>query len=264
MIHLRTWIGWFTLIAFGIAGGSAFAQPDDLVQVPGREAVEEARGSFIFVFDPAQIDGADAVPGLAQRLTAQAGGVLRHVYTTAIWGFSATLPQPAAERLAEQNPNIQYVEPNGVVWAIAPAAPAEKPDSPPGQDKKKSDDDGSSEPAQVLPYGIARVGGPVDGSGLTAWVIDTGIDLDHPDLNVGSRGANFVLRGKKSEDDGHGHGTHVSGTIAALDNTIDVVGVAAGATVEPVRVLDNSGSGTVDGVVAGIDHAAANGSPGDC
>ncbi len=95
-------------------------------------------------------------------------------------------------------------------------------------------------------------------------MIDTGIDYNHADLNVDTvRAANFVTRGKSSASDGNGHGTHVAGTIAAIDNGIDVVGVAAGATVVPVRVLDNSGSGFYSWVIAGIDHVAEFASPGD-
>jgi subtilisin family serine protease len=110
------------------------------------------------------------------------------------------------------------------------------------------------------------VGGPVDvtGWGLTAWIIDSGIDVDHPDLNVDvSRGANFVSKGKSTIDDGNGHGTHVAGTLAAIDNDIDVVGVAAGATVVPVRVLHNSNWATYDDMIAGIDYVAAMAQPGD-
>lgn len=77
------------------------------------------------------------------------------------------------------------------------------------------------EGAQETPYGITRVGGPVDGSDLTAWVIDTGVDLDHDDLTVDvQRSASFVAF-EPSADDKNGHGTHIAGTIAALDNEID-------------------------------------------
>lgn len=110
------------------------------------------------------------------------------------------------------------------------------------------------------------VGGPVDvsGMGLTAWIIDSGIDLDHPDLNVDTtRGANFVSKGKSTFDDGNGHGTHVAGILAAIDNDIDVVGVAAGATVVPVRVLNNGNWATYDDMIAGIDYVAANANTGD-
>ncbi len=108
------------------------------------------------------------------------------------------------------------------------------------------------------------MGGSADGAGLTAWVIDTGIDLDHPDLNVDvGRSANFIWRGRNTPNDGNGHGTHVAGTIGAIDNECDVVGVAAGATVVAVRVLDNSGSGSYAGVIAGVDYVAANAAADD-
>ncbi len=76
-----------------------------------------------------------------------------------------------------------------------------------------------------------------------AWIIDTGIDLDHPDLNVDAAiGKTFVTRTTTPEDD-NGHGTHCAGIVAAIDNTVGVVGVAAGANVVPVKVLDKRGSG---------------------
>ena len=126
---------------------------------------------------------------------------------------------------------------------------------------------GGGSTGQETPYGVTRVNGPVDGTGRDAWVIDTGIDLDHPDLNVdASRGFAAITSGKSAGeiDDDHGHGTHVAGSIAAIDNDIDVVGVAAGATVIPVKVLDHRGSGTTSGVIAGIDYVGANASSGDC
>ena len=87
--------------------------------------------------------------------------------------------------------------------------------------------------SQEVPYGITRVG-YANGVGKTAWIIDTGIDLDHPDLNVDqSRGRNFISTSKTPDDD-NGHGSHCAGTVAAIDNNIGVVGVAAGATVVPV------------------------------
>ncbi|MGY5847806.1 S8 family serine peptidase [Salegentibacter sp. HM20] len=97
-------------------------------------------------------------------------------------------------------------------------------------------------------------------------MIDSGIDLDHADLNVdASRGFNAFTSGKdgRSADDGNGHGTHVAGTIAAINNDIGVIGVAPGATVIPVKVLDSRGSGSYSGVIAGVDHVAAYGNSGD-
>ncbi len=213
---------------------------------------EAANTSYIFVFRD-DIGREQARP-LAHALARSHGGSVRFAYDKVIKGFSATLPAIAAEKLA-RNPAIKYHEKNGVVWAVG------MPDEIAAASKKDLSI-GGQPVAQQLPYGVGRVGGPYDGSTRHAWVVDTGIDLNHPDLNVGP-GANFVFPGKNSPDDGNGHGTHVAGTIGALNNQIDVVGVAANAVVHPVRVLDNAGSGTIDGVIAGVDYVAANAQPGD-
>ncbi|GAA4650771.1 hypothetical protein GCM10023116_30540 [Kistimonas scapharcae] len=212
-----------------------------------RANLEDARNSFIFVMSP----GASVEVG--SQAAQQAGGTVRHVFRNTITGFSATLPEEAARRLVQNHPTITSFEPNRVVWAIA------KPDRPKG--KPPQDGEGGSN--QVTPWGVNRIGGSRDGMGKNAWVIDTGIDASHRDLTVGP-GANFVTKGKNTTHDENGHGTHVAGTIAALDNNHDVVGVAAGATVHPIRVLDRSGSGILDSVIAGIDYVAANATPGDC
>ncbi len=125
---------------------------------------------------------------------------------------------------------------------------------------------GGGSPSQSTPWGITRVGGAGDGTNAgTAWVIDSGIDLDHSDLNVDVANSQSFLSGKQGSnpDDQHGHGTHVAGTIAAINNSIGVVGVAAGATVVSVRVLDRRGSGSNSGVIAGVDYVGANASSGD-
>src|SRR5829696_7659641 len=90
-------------------------------------------------------------------------------------------------------------------------------------------------------------------------IIDTGIDLDHPDLNVHAAGAKNCSTGR-SADDGNGHGTHVAGTVGALDNAAGVVGVAPGARLWPVRVLNNAGSGSWSSVICGIDFVTAHAS----
>ena len=221
---------------------------------------DEIRDGFIFVFHD---DLREDVGRRASALTRQFGGRLGHVYSTAIKGFSANMPAQAAERMAAANPQIAYFEPDAVVRAIGRGGPVSGQAKPPWAGGGGGDD--TPEP-QTTPYGVTRVGGPLDGTSVAgvAWVIDTGIDLDHSDLNVDvARSANFIPRGKNSANDGNGHGTHVAGTIAAIDNEIDVVGVAAGATVIAVRVLGNSGSGSLSGVIAGVDYVAANGSPGD-
>jgi subtilisin len=117
---------------------------------------------------------------------------------------------------------------------------------------------------QTLPSGVDRIegelSGTVSGNGSGAVnvpvaIIDTGIDLDHPDLNV--LGGRNCSKGK-SFDDGNGHGTHVAGTVAARDDAQGVVGVAPGAPLYAVRVLNNAGFGSWASVICGIDWVTAN------
>ncbi len=174
--------------------------------------------------------------------------VINHVYGKAIDGFSAKLDAAMVKKL-KNDPIVDYIEPDRIVTLGKPSGHG------------KPSDGGSV--AQETPYGVTRVGGPVSGVGKTAWIIDTGVDFDHPDLNVDvSRSKTFVAK-TKNADDQNGHGTHVAGTIAAIDNEIGVVGIAAGATVVPVRVLDRRGSGTVSGVISGVDYVGTMGQSGD-
>ena len=83
-------------------------------------------------------------------------------------------------------------------------------------------------------------------------VLDTGIDRGHPDLNVVG-GYNCTSRLRDKWGDGDGHGTHVAGTIGALDNSIGVVGVAPGARLWSVKVLNSRGKGLLSWLVCGID-----------
>lgn len=123
---------------------------------------------------------------------------------------------------------------------------------------------GGGTATQTTPWGVTRVGGAINGANSgTAWIIDSGIDLDHPDLNVDVANSQTFLGGNSTADDQNGHGTHVAGTVAAIDNNIGVVGVAAGAPVVSIRVLDRRGSGSNSGVIAGVDYVAANASSGD-
>jgi len=113
--------------------------------------------------------------------------------------------------------------------------------------------------AQYNSCAVSKAGGPVDGSTKNTWIwiLDTGIDLDHPDLNVQTSAtyAKSFISGE-SIDDGHGHGTHCAGIAAAKNNTIGVVGVSAGAKVVPVKVLSNSGSGSWSALINGLNHVS--------
>lgn len=122
------------------------------------------------------------------------------------------------------------------------------------------------EPApEVVPWGIDRI--DVDlagntGTGINIAVLDTGIDSDHPDLQANiAGGVAFVnAKGKNTNpwEDDNGHGTHVAGTIGAIDNEEGVIGVAPNVKLWAVKVLDNRGNGYLDDLVDGIDWAVTN------
>lgn len=216
-----------------------------------QDKINEAKNSYIFVFN--EDVATSRVPAMASDMAKQHAATVRTTFNKVFKGFSANISAQAAARLAT-NPAIKYYEQNGIATiTVMPDAVA---------NRVKTNGRTAPTVPQSIPYGITRVGGGVDATGKHAWIIDTGIDLDHPDLNVGL-GASFVTRGKITADDGNGHGTHVAGTIAAINNAIGVVGVAANATVHPVRVLDKSGSGYIDWIVKGIDYVAINASAGD-
>lgn len=167
-------------------------------------------------------------------------------YVKAIKGFSIKMSESASMELAKDE-RIKYIEPDRM-FIMRPPWENDDPEPDPST-------------GQEIPYGIERVGYG-DGTGKTAWIIDTGIDLDHEDLNVDvSRSRTFVR--SKSADDDNGHGTHCAGTVAAIDNNVGVVGVAAGATVVAVKVLDRKGSGAYSGIIEGIDYVASVASAGD-
>jgi len=126
-----------------------------------------------------------------------------------------------------------------------------------------SEDREISADAQTLPTGINRTDAELNltnkGTGIGVAIIDTGIDLSHPDLAAHViSGKNCVRGGKKSANDDNGHGSHVAGTIGAIDNTIGVVGEAPAVTLVAVKVLDARGSGTWSSVICGIDWVTAN------
>jgi len=235
----------YNRLLYVAAGSAALVAFTPAAAKPG----DKIEGSYICVFNKGAV-ARDKVRAEASRA---AGAGLKHVYTNSIRGFSASAN--AAAQIKSKNPRIAYCEQDQEVGAIqgGPFDFRELGKKPP-----------PSQPGQQTGWNITRVeGGAGTGSGSgTAWVIDSGIDLDHPDLNVDTaRSRNFSSG--PSADDGNGHGTHVAGIIGARNNAIGVVGVSPGATVVAVRVLNNAGSGSTSGVIAGVDYVAANGSSGD-
>jgi subtilisin len=201
---------------------------------------QDARQSYIVVMNP----GPGNVAATAQELARTYGGQVRFVYQHALQGFSLEAPPRVATVLAA-DPRIAYVE----------------------------EDQLHSIFGQTLPTGIKRIfaddnanikiNGTDDRVNVDVAVIDTGVDFQHWDLNVVggvdcTGGGPFGGSCKPGGDDDHYHGTHVAGTIGAIDNGAGVVGVAPGARIWAVKVLDKNGSGWTSWIVAGIDWVAAN------
>ncbi|NGP88617.1 S8 family serine peptidase [Fodinibius halophilus] len=176
---------------------------------------------------------------------------LIHQYKWTSQGFAAELTAKQVNKLRD-HPLVDRVVKD--YYAIAISSFSENP-----QLQRKESVTAAS---QSIPWGVSRVNGPLDGTGKTAWVLDTGVDVDHPDLDIDhNRTVSFLTN--EGTDDGHGHGTHVAGTIAALNNSRDVVGVAAGAQVVGVKVCDSGGGCFVSDVKAGVDYVASRFSSGD-
>ncbi|MEO7654688.1 MAG: S8 family serine peptidase [Sphingomicrobium sp.] len=240
-------------ILFVAAGVSVMA----LASQANAQAVRGAKisGQYICVMKK-NVSRSD-VRGQAEAAARPLGGTVERVFTRSLRGFTVRIPDALAARLKDSSSSISFCEQDQIITLVPPredgryAAARRRPGS-------------GTTSGEETPWGIARVKGGAAGSFATAWVIDTGIDLDHPDLYVDvARAANFVAL-TTSADDENGHGTHVAGTIAAkAGNGIGVIGVAPGARVVPVRVLDRNGSGTTSGVIAGVEHVAVNGRPGD-
>lgn len=171
---------------------------------------------------------------------------ISHTYHTAIQGMAAEVPEGRLTGL-RQDPRVAYIEKDQPVEAFAQTLPT-------GIQRIFADDNVNIAINSSDDY---RIDADVA-------VLDTGIDYDHPDLNVYKRtncakgGPNNSNCKNNEGDDGNGHGTHVAGTIGALDNNSGVVGVAPGARLWAVRVLDNNGSGWMSWIIAGVDYVTAH------
>ncbi|HET8539501.1 MAG TPA: S8 family serine peptidase [Anaeromyxobacter sp.] len=179
----------------------------------------------------------DRTPGPAERaLVRGAGGDVRYTYRL-VPAIAASLPEGALDAL-RRNPAVVRVEADGVVHA--------------------------SDAELDAAWGVKRVGaGTVHaggnlGAGVRVGVLDSGVDAAHPGLSWDPAcSANFVET--ETLQDGYGHGTHVAGTIAALDDGAGVVGMAPAATLCVYKVLSSSGSGYYSDVIAALERAVADG-----
>jgi subtilisin family serine protease len=119
------------------------------------------------------------------------------------------------------------------------------------------------QPLEELTWGIDRINAdwawPISrGATIKAAILDTGIDLDHPDLLDNIKGSVNLIKPKKSADDDNGHGTHVAGIIAASDNDIGVIGTGPEIHLYVVKVLDKKGKGWLSDLVEGLEWCIQN------
>lgn len=235
-------------VAGRLAAASLLALATGTVAAPAR--AEAIPNQYICVFKNDRVARAD-VSARANAAAGAHGGAVRRVYRHTIRGFAATMSERAVTAMRRANPAIAYCEQDQVA-SIGP-----------GEAQARPGGGGGGTAPQQKPWGITRVGGGAAYTGTRkAYVIDTGIDPTHPDLNVyTAEAANFSR--ESTYVDNNGHGSHVAGTIAARDNSFGVVGVAPGARVVPVKTLDRRGSGSCSDITAGVDYVASVASPGD-
>ncbi len=191
---------------------------------------QRGSGRYIVVLN----DDSELLGSTLRRLRAVADLEIGHVYDGVLRGYSATVPNDRIDEL-RADPRVRYVEPDQQVTGNG----------------------------QSLPWGIDRVeadksstkAGNGSGwvSGVNAYVIDSGVAND-ADLNVVQR-LNFT---EEANTDCHGHGSHVSGTIGARDNTRGVVGVAPGLAITSLKVLDCESHGWYSDMIAAIDWVTKN------
>jgi subtilisin len=207
----------------GLAANAAVPAPADL-----------GAGNYVVVLK----DSASA-RAVASAHAERFGLDVGHVYTSALQGYSATMPASVAA-LVEATPAVAWVQEDRPVATTAQSMPT-------GVNRSNAD----ASPT-------ARINGVDERVNVDVAVIDTGVDLSHPDLNVYRAGAKNCSLGAINANDLNGHGTHVAGTVGALDNTNGVVGMAPGARIWPVKVLTDAGTGLNSDVICGIDYVTAN------
>ena len=218
----------WTLASVAIRDAGGAASP-----APSTRRADAIAGSYIVVFR----DLVGPPASVTDRLERALGFRAEHRYSRAIRGFAARLA-PAQLTALTRNPNVAFIVPDRPVSALD-GVPLTTGDTVPTSVRRI--EAGSA----ALTHGA---------SSANVAVVDSGVDLDHPDLNV-RRGANCVGTGLPEDD--NGHGTHVAGTIAARNDGVGVTGVAPGTTVYAVKVLDGAGTGSWSSVICGLDWAIA-------
>lgn len=206
----------------------------EALRVPVEAAAKSGQaipGQYIVVFN----DQVQDAPGLARQLNAAHGGDLLFTYEHALKGFAARLPEQAVEALGH-NPNVAYVDPDGEVSIVGSQSPT------PSWGLDRIDDRENLQDGEYT-YNF-------DGTGVTAYILDTGIDYSHPDFG-GRAQAGFNAYSSETCT-WHWHGTHVAGTVGSA-----TYGVAKNVALVDVRVLNCQGSGSYSSVISGVDYVTS-------
>ncbi|GAA3896196.1 hypothetical protein GCM10022244_02850 [Streptomyces gulbargensis] len=199
-------------------------------------AADAVPGSYIVTLK--QDAGFKASSAQGRKLIARYGGTVGKTFGAALDGYTATLDATQARRLAA-DPAVASVEQNRLV-----RADATQTNAPWGLDRIDQAN---------LPLNGTYTYPDSAGAGVTAYVIDTGVRISHSEIAGRAVNGYDAVEGDTVAQDGNGHGTHVATTIAGK-----TYGVAKAAKIVAVRVLDNNGSGTTAGVIAGIDWVTSH------
>lgn len=243
----RIFIGILVLaLLFSVAGQALAVGPDDPTDPNGA-----ARKIVVFK-DSVTGEGAQ------EQIVSQAGAAkIKHLR---IVNATVVLATPASERALRARPEVLRIDDDAIAHALV--KPEGKPTKP-----------APTPPPETLPWGVDRIDadlvwdadgdltvdtGANAGSLVKVAVLDTGIDLDHPDLKDNIKGGYNAINSAKSGDDDNGHGTHVAGIIAGVDNAIGVLGVAPKAHLYAVKVLSRTGSGYFSDIIEGLQWCMEN------
>src|SRR5437016_8483587 len=215
--------------------------------------------SAIFVFVAASAFGAEGTHRYIVSMKPERGQSAREAKGVELAGrdfedlryldaFVANLTSAEVEQL-RKDPSVRYVEDAELKYHAFDDE---------GTTSKNVATESHPVNAQVTPYGITMVHAPdmwnvTRGEGINVAIVDTGIDYTHPELKgIFQGGYNVYTRTNDPKDD-EGHGTHVSGIVAAANNNIGVVGVAPGVKLWGVKVLDSTGSGPYSALASGLN-----------
>lgn len=209
------------------------AAPEGVIENAGAEGA--IAGSYIVTLD----ESAQAETAKGRAVAARFGAKIKRTYTSALNGYAVELSEAQAKKLAA-DPAVSSVVQNRV-FTIDGTQP-----SPPSWGLDRIDQ-------KALPLNQSYTYPDTAGQGVTAYIIDTGVRISHSDFGGRAFNGYDAIDNDNVAQDGHGHGTHVAGTVAGTS-----YGVAKKAKIVGVRVLNNQGSGTTEQVVAGIDWVTQN------